>query len=126
MTSHLATTPNPLHLACPSRRLIELIGDKWALLVLPTLRDGPLRNGELMRLVQGISQKMLTQTLRRLEEAGLVRRRVFDVVPPHVEYELTELGLSLGRALKGLDRWMVDNWDELRGLRDAAAKHGSI
>jgi DNA-binding HxlR family transcriptional regulator len=112
--SSAAPAPNPLHLACPSRKLIELIGDKWALLVMPALKDGPKRNCELMRLVEGVSQKMLTQTLRQLEEAGLVRRNVFDVVPPHVEYELTELGRSLGQALKGLDRWMEMNWSELR------------
>lgn len=105
--------PNPLHLACPSRRLIELIGDKWALLVMPALKDGARRNGELMRMIEGISQKMLTQTLRELENAGLVERQVFDVVPPHVEYQLTPLGRSLGAALKGIDRWMEANWAEL-------------
>jgi DNA-binding HxlR family transcriptional regulator len=104
---------NPLHLACPSRRLIELIGDKWALLVLPGLKDSPRRNGELMRMIEGISQKMLTQTLRDLENAGLVERQVFDLVPPHVEYQLTPLGRSLGVTLKGIDRWMEANWTEL-------------
>jgi DNA-binding HxlR family transcriptional regulator len=113
--------PNPLHHACPSRRLIELIGDKWALLVMPALKDGPKRNGELMRLIEGISQKMLTQTLRQLEEAGIVSRTVHDMVPPHVEYELTELGRSLGQALKALDRWMADHWSELRTLLAARA-----
>lgn len=115
--------PNPLHMACPSRRLIELIGDKWALLVMPALKDGPRRNGELMRMIEGISQKMLTQTLRDLENAGLVERRVFEVVPPHVEYRLTRLGRSLGVTLKGIDRWMEANWAELAPrLADLAAR----
>jgi DNA-binding HxlR family transcriptional regulator len=113
--------PNPLHLACPSRRLIELIGDKWALLVMPALKDGPKRSGELMRLIEGISQKMLTQTLRALEEAGLVERQVFDVVPPHVEYRLTPLGRSLGETLKGIDRWMEANWAQLAPMLAGSA-----
>jgi DNA-binding HxlR family transcriptional regulator len=117
--------PNPLHLACPSRRLIELIGDKWALLVMPALKDGPKRNGELIRLIEGISQKMLTQTLRALEEAGLVERQVFEVVPPHVEYRLTPLGRSLGETLKGLDRWMEANWNELAPRLAGSATNGA-
>ncbi|MEM1283785.1 MAG: helix-turn-helix domain-containing protein [Pseudomonadota bacterium] len=105
--------PDPLHAACPSRHLIDVIGDKWALIVMPALKDGPRRNGELMRAIGGISQKMLTQTLRRLEETGIVERTVFETVPPHVEYELTPLGRALGEALKPLDRWMTDNWPAL-------------
>jgi DNA-binding HxlR family transcriptional regulator len=83
---------------------------------MPALKDGPKRNGDLMRVVEGISQKMLTQTLRQLELVGIVERKIFNVVPPHVEYQLTELGRSLGFALKSLDQWMHENWEELRPL----------
>lgn len=75
------------------------------------LKEHPRRNNELLRQIEGISQKMLTQTLRRLEEHGLVKRQAFQVVPPHVEYELTPLGQSLGKALKSLDQWLVDHLD---------------
>lgn len=93
-----------------------MLGDKWTLLVMPALIDGPQRNAELMRAIEGISQKMLTQTLRRLERYGLVTRTVFDVVPPHTEYALTSLGRELGLQLKALDGWIVDNWQELAPL----------
>jgi DNA-binding HxlR family transcriptional regulator len=77
------------------------------------LKDKPRRNNELLRQIEGISQKMLTQTLRSLEGHGLVKRQAFQVVPPHVEYELTSLGQSLGKALKFLDQWFVDHLDEV-------------
>jgi DNA-binding HxlR family transcriptional regulator len=99
--------------SCPSRHLLALIADKWSLLIMFALKDKPRRNNELLRQIEGISQKMLTQTLRSLEEHGLVKRQAFQVVPPHVEYELTPLGQSLGKALKSLDRWLVDHLDEV-------------
>ncbi|MEN9230236.1 MAG: helix-turn-helix domain-containing protein [Thermostichus sp. DG02_5_bins_236] len=99
--------------SCPSRRILELIAGKWSLLILFALKDKPRRNNELLRHIEGISQKMLTQTLRGLEEHGLVKRQAFQVVPPHVEYELTPLGQSLGKALKSLDQWLVDHLDEV-------------
>src|SRR5579871_6854529 len=73
--------------ACPTRNLLELIADKWALLALHALHDGPARNGQLLRRLDGISQKMLTQTLRNLERNGLVERIDFKEVPPRVEYK---------------------------------------
>jgi DNA-binding HxlR family transcriptional regulator len=99
--------------SCPSRHLLALIADKWSLLIMFSLKDEPRRNNELLRQIEGISQKMLTQTLRNLEKHGLVNRQAFEVVPPHVEYELTPLGQSLGKALKSLDQWFIDNWDEV-------------
>jgi DNA-binding HxlR family transcriptional regulator len=90
---------------CGSRRLLQLIADKWAVLVVYALSSGPLRHGQLKRLLGGVSQKMLTQTLRGLEAHGLVCRTVFPVVPPHVEYALTELGESLRPVLSALCRW---------------------
>ena len=85
------------------------------------LKDKPRRNNELLRQIEGISQKMLTQTLRSLECYGLVKRQAFQVVPPHVEYELTPLGQSLGKALKSLDQWLVVNLDEVMAARDRFA-----
>ena len=80
---------------CPTRRVLDLIADKWTTLVIYLLSDGTKRYGELQKAIGGISQKMLTQTLRRLEEDGLVKRTVFPVVPPRTEYELTPLGRTL-------------------------------
>ena len=102
-------TPSPFSKACPSRRFIELIGDKWSLLLLRALMPGPQRNGALMRKIEGISQKMLTQTLRRLEGNGLVSRADLQTVPPHVEYTLTELGESFSMVMTSLDRWIEQN-----------------
>lgn len=104
---------------CPSRRVLELIANKWALLVIPLLRGKPRRNNELLRQVGGISQKMLTQTLRDLELNGLVLREDRQTVPPHVEYRLSPLGLSLSRTLIAVDRWAEANHAQI----DAARRH---
>jgi DNA-binding HxlR family transcriptional regulator len=97
--------PNVFDPNCGSRRLLQLIADKWAVLIVYALASGPLRHGQLKRLLAGVSQKMLTQTLRGLEENGLVARTVFPSAPPHVEYALTELGESLGPVLAALCTW---------------------
>lgn len=112
-----APTPNPWRSACPSRDLIELLASKWVLLLVPLLRDGPRRNADLLRGADGISQKMLTQTLRGLEKSGLVNRRVYHEVPPRVEYTLTRLGRSLAKAITVLDEWVVRHYHEIPGLR---------
>ena len=104
--------------ACPSRRALELISGKWVPLVLPALAHGPLRNNELLRKLDGISQKMRTQTRRELERHGLVLREDMRTVPPHVRYHLTELGKSLNVALVALDRWAESHHAQL----DAAAR----
>jgi DNA-binding HxlR family transcriptional regulator len=101
--------PRPLTETCTSRRFIELIGNKWILLILMALRTGPRRNGELKREIEGISQKVLTQALRRLEANGLVQRKDLDTSPPHVEYSLTELGGSLENVMRRLDDWFDDH-----------------
>jgi DNA-binding HxlR family transcriptional regulator len=98
---------------CSARDALELIASKWAILILTALVEGPMRNGALLRKVGGVSQKMLTQTLRDLECNGLVARRTLGTVPPHVEYRLTLLGKSLSRALQGLDRWAERNFPRL-------------
>jgi DNA-binding HxlR family transcriptional regulator len=90
---------------CPVTAALSVIGGKWKVIILWHLRDGVKRFGELQRLVRGISQKMLTQELRDLEENGLVRRKVYPVVPPKVEYSLTETGWSLQPVLEQLSRW---------------------
>ncbi|WP_088158969.1 winged helix-turn-helix transcriptional regulator [Achromobacter xylosoxidans] len=103
---------------CPSRRALELIAGKWVPLILPALEHGPLRNNELLRRLDGISQKVMTQTLRELERHGLVLREDLGTVPPHVSYRLSELGQSLNVALIALDRWAETHHAAL----DAAAQ----
>jgi DNA-binding HxlR family transcriptional regulator len=119
--------------ACPSRRLLDRISDKWVTLILAALGSGPdcagepraMRYSELARLLAGVSQKMLTQTLRSLERDGLVTRTVTPTVPVTVTYELTELGLSLHRLMRGLKSWAQTHMDEVlahRGAYDRAAE----
>lgn len=91
--------------SCSARDALELIASKWSMLILPALAGGPMRNGELLRRIGGISQKVLTQTLRDLERNGLVVRRDLRTKPMHVEYRLSPLGTSLSRTLTVLDRW---------------------
>lgn len=94
---------------CSARLALELIASKWTMLILPALESGPMRNGELLRYIGGVSQKMLTQTLRDLERNGLIVRDARGSVPPHVEYRLSPLGRSLSKALVTLDRWAERN-----------------
>lgn len=103
--------------ACPSRAILELIADKWTLLILPALRKGPVRNGDLMRIIGGVSQKMLTQTLRELERNGLVVRNDYGEIPPRVEYGLTELGRSLADTVRRLDTWAESNMSAVLAAR---------
>jgi DNA-binding HxlR family transcriptional regulator len=97
----------------PSRRLLELIGDKWAPIILYILREGTKRYGEMQRHLPDVSKKMLTQTLRALEAAGLLRRTVYAEVPPRVEYDLTPLGRVFLEPVTELCRWATDHPDEL-------------
>jgi len=105
--------------------LIGRVADKWTLLVLEELEDhGVLRFTELARRVPGISQKMLTQTLRAMERDGLVERTVHPVIPPKVEYRLTDLGHSLGEAFCGVWHWAGDNLDRVEAARKAFDDRG--
>ena len=113
--------PDPLAQNCPSRDMLDLIGDRWSLLIMLVVGQGTHRNGELKRRVGGISQKMLTQTLRALEANGLVERRDFQTVPPHVEYYLTPLGASLQRALAPLFGWIDREFSAVLAARAAFA-----
>jgi DNA-binding HxlR family transcriptional regulator len=114
--------PNVLDQGCESRQALDRIADKWTCLVVYALLDGPRRHGELKRTIQGISQKMLTQTLRSMETDGLVQRRVIDVIPPHVEYSLTTLGHSLSDPLVAICRWAMDHLGEMQQARARGAE----
>lgn len=112
---------------CPSHKLLERISGKWVTLILTALGSGPdctgdprpMRYSELSRLLAGVSQKMLTQTLRNLERDGLVSRTVTPTVPVTVSYELTGLGLSLHRMMRGLKSWAEHNMDDVAANRAA-------
>lgn len=95
--------------ACPSRVVLDHVMSKWGLLVLVALADRTLRWGELRRSVEGVSEKMLAQTLQTLERDGLVHRRALPVIPPHVEYSLTELGEELVGHLLPLMEWLAEH-----------------
>lgn len=101
--------------ACPSRLILERIADKWTTLIIGILAqsDRP-RFNELRRMIGGISQKMLTQTLRDLERDGLVTRTIYPEIPPRVEYELTPLGRTLCGPLGSLTQWAHDHMDEVK------------
>jgi len=94
---------------CPLNHTMLLIGNKWKPLLLFHLLDGALRSGELQKSVAGISNKMFTQTIRELEKDNLVERKIFPVVPPKVEYKLSERGKSLEPILRSLDQWGLDD-----------------
>jgi DNA-binding HxlR family transcriptional regulator len=109
--------PNVLRAQCGTREVLDLIANKWTALVIHRLASGMRRYGELRREIEGISQKMLTQTLRGLERDGLVSRTVHPVVPPRVEYELTPLGQGLKAPLCALCHWAESHLDELHEAR---------
>lgn len=94
---------------CPCRGVLDLLADKWSALALGALAEGPRRFGELKSRLQGISPKVLTATLRRLESRGLLERTVYAEVPARVEYELTALGMDAERPLRGLRDWVEAN-----------------
>ncbi|MGO1228557.1 winged helix-turn-helix transcriptional regulator [Brachybacterium sp. AOP42-C2-15] len=112
---------DPYNRECPSRQLLDRIGDRWTVLVIGMLEDGPQRFSQISRRVDGISQKMLTQTLRSLEADGLVLRTAYPEIPPRVEYELTPLGRSLLAPLHGLVEWARQHMDEVQAARAGSA-----
>lgn len=114
-----APRPDVFNAHCPSRAILELLAEKWALLIVHTLSGGPLRTAELRRAVGGISEKMLIQTLRRLEQHGFVLRRAYAEVPPRVEYALTPLGASLSEPIRALDTWVERHLGEVEAARRA-------
>jgi len=109
----------------PLRDFLSRVGDKWSVLLVVTLAKAPkhrARFSELQKLVEGISQRMLTTTLRQLERDGLISREVFPEVPPRVEYELTDLGLSLIEPMWNLVQWIGSNWISIKQAREGFDK----
>ncbi len=99
------------------REILDLVGDKWTLYIIATLKDGPVRFNELRRRIDGISQRMLTINLRGLERDGLVKRTLFPTIPPRVDYELTEVGRTLLGPVMALVRWANSNQENIKGAR---------
>ncbi|RKH03993.1 transcriptional regulator [Corallococcus sp. CA047B] len=108
----------PFVATCPTRELLDQLADKWSVLLLLALADGPVRFNALKRKVEGITQKMLGQTLRRLERNGLVERRAFATVPVTVEYEVTPLGRSLYGIVDALRNWSIDHIGGVKKARE--------
>ncbi|WP_026925226.1 winged helix-turn-helix transcriptional regulator [Glycomyces arizonensis] len=104
---------------CPTRDLLSRISDKWVGLVLSALADGPRRYNELARIIAGVSQKMLTQTLRSLERDGLVTRTVTPSVPVRVDYALTPMGESLRPVMQAIKHWAEANIEQVEAARSA-------
>lgn len=113
------SVPDVFDAGCSARHAFELIAGKWAMLILSALAQRAMRHGELTRKVGGITQKMLTQTLKELERNGLVIRTDHRTVPPHVDYSLSPLGRSLSETLIVLDRWAETNFPSLDAAREA-------
>lgn len=107
--------------ACPCRALLDLLANKWSALIIGLLEDGPRRFSQLQALLPGVGPKMLTRTLRRLEDAGLVSRTMYAEVPPRVEYRLTDLGVSVAEPLAQLRRWVEDHMDQVPVLTSDAS-----
>ena len=110
----------PQHIRCRSiTPILQRIGDKWSILIVMMLARGPRRFNELKRLVDGISQRMLTLNLRGLEREGLISRKIFPTIPPKVEYALTDLGRSLCIHVIALGQWAEENYDAIETARGA-------
>lgn len=112
-----ADVPDVMALGCPTRQTLNLISSLWTALVVHALAERTHRYSELKRRVEGVTHKMLAQTLRALERDGLVERRVYPVVPPKVEYTLTPLGQSLVPILDDLCHWSETHYDEVERSR---------
>jgi len=113
---------SPSHIRVPTdcrtvTEILSRVGDKWSVQVVVQLGEGPKRFNELRRLVNGISQRMLTLTLRGLERDGLVTRTVYPTIPPRVDYQLTDLGCSLLKTVRALGDWAIQNRDEILAAR---------
>ncbi len=118
--------PNVYSADCPTRQVLDRIADKWAMLVLGLLTDGPVRFNQLRRAVDGLSQKMLSQTLKNLERDGLVERKAFATVPVTVEYAMTPLGRTLAVTVDEIRLWAESNIAEVQKAQrryDKTMKH---
>lgn len=125
---HIEVTAEPIDPGSHDCRLVgsvlSRIGDKWSVLVVMTLSDGPRRFNELKRIIGGISQRMLTFTLRGLERDGLVTRTMFPTIPPRVDYELTDLGRSLHVPVMALGTWAFAHLPEIQEARSRFDRRG--
>ena len=110
-----AMRPDVFNENCRSRQILALLAEKWTLLTLHVLQNGALRTAELGRRLGGVSEKMLIQTLRKLEHYRLIQRHDFAEVPPRVEYRLTRMGRSLAKMAGAFDRWIENHVDDLLG-----------
>jgi len=110
---------NVFNADCPARAVLDVLAEKWALLLVHRLARGPARTSELRRQIGGISEKMLIQTLRRLERNGFVARQAYPEVPPRVEYSLTPLGASLSGPITLLDRWVEQHLQDITAAKQA-------
>jgi DNA-binding HxlR family transcriptional regulator len=116
-----STSPNVFSSQCPSRRVMAVLAEKWTLLIVTQLANGPMRTAQIRRGVDGVSEKMLIQTLRKLEGFRLISRKSYPEVPPRVEYKLTPLGRSLARLAGLFSRWVERNSASLlKAEQDAA------
>ncbi|MFF3323816.1 winged helix-turn-helix transcriptional regulator [Streptomyces sp. NPDC002889] len=102
---------------CPTRQVLDHIAGKWTILVVDALLEGTMRYTDLSRRIEGVSQKMLTQTLRSLEADGFITRTVHPTIPPRVEYALTKLGQSLAEPITALRQWTEAHINEIEGAR---------
>jgi DNA-binding HxlR family transcriptional regulator len=115
---------SPSHKHVPSesclavREVLNRVGDKWSVLIVQLLSEDPKRFSELRRAIEGISQRMLTLTLKGLERDGLVTRTVYPTVPPRVEYELTSLGRTLRKPIQTLAKWAQENRERIQQSRN--------
>ena len=117
-TLHLPSDAEVYQGNCPTRAILDRIADKWATLIIGILAQSESRRfNELKRTIGGISQKMLTQTLRDLERDGLVKRTVYAEIPPRVEYRLTDLGKTLCGPISALTQWAHDHIDEVKSAQ---------
>jgi DNA-binding HxlR family transcriptional regulator len=110
---------SPYRADCPARRILDRIGDRWTVLVVGILAEGEARFSELGRRIEGVSKKMLTQTLRGLERDGLVRRTVYPEVPVRVEYALTDAGRTLCEPLRALQEWSIAHLGDVATSQEA-------
>jgi len=109
--------PDVFNKDCPSQKVLSRVADRWAALIICALHERKvMRNGELLRKIGGINQKMLTQTLRNLETDGLISRKVYATVPPKVEYRLTALGNGVFKPLDQICRWTETHLEELKKI----------
>jgi DNA-binding HxlR family transcriptional regulator len=124
-TNTAVRAPEASRAACKAEvETLARIGDKWTVMVVGALSKGPIRYNEIRRRVEGISQRMLTLTLKGLEQDGLVTRTMYPTIPPRVDYELTELGRKLIVPLKALSKWARENRPAMLAAREAFQRRG--